>query len=143
MDPDPTPDPTPFFIDFKDAKKNPHFFSLLAAQLHHLWSKKLNFLLKFCVKKLFCRHYSSPLNTVSSPVKNYICLPVIPIVCHLYHGLTTINIHLFIYLFIIYEKREGSGDRFGAGAGSTPLTNGSVRPKNIADPADPDPPQWF
>ncbi len=29
MDPDATPDPTPFFINFKDAKKNfPHIFFL-------------------------------------------------------------------------------------------------------------------
>ena len=46
------------------------------------------------------RHkYSNVLSSISSPVKNYICLPVIPIVCHLYHSLATINIHLFIYLF--------------------------------------------
>ncbi len=56
MDPDPAldpdPDPTSFFIDFKYVK-----------QAHHLQSKKFNFLLKFCVKILFCRHYFSPLNT--------------------------------------------------------------------------------
>jgi hypothetical protein len=32
-------------------------------QAHHLQFKKLNFLLKFCVKILFCKHYFSPLNT--------------------------------------------------------------------------------
>jgi hypothetical protein len=54
-DPDPnsTPDPTPFFIDFKDAKKI--YF--------HLQSKKLNIFLKFCVNMIFCRHYINPLNT--------------------------------------------------------------------------------
>jgi hypothetical protein len=41
MDPEPTPDPTPFFIDFKDAKKI--FFSSYFV--------------------LICRHYISPLNT--------------------------------------------------------------------------------
>jgi hypothetical protein len=49
MDPDPAPDPTTFFIDFKDAKK------------------KLNFLSKFCVKILICRHYFSPLNKNPEP----------------------------------------------------------------------------
>jgi hypothetical protein len=39
MYPDPTPDPTPFIIDFKDAKK------------------------KIFLHILFCRHYFSPLNT--------------------------------------------------------------------------------
>jgi hypothetical protein len=32
-------------------------------QAHHLQSKKSYFLLKFCVKILFCRHYFSLLNT--------------------------------------------------------------------------------
>jgi hypothetical protein len=64
--PDPTPDPTPFFIDFKDAKKVffvSYCFLIIGPQAHHLQSKKFNFLLKFCVKILFCRHYFSPLNT--------------------------------------------------------------------------------
>ncbi len=60
-------DPTPFFIEFEDAKKNIffqiHFFLLTCAQVHRLQSKKFNFLLKFCVQMLFCRHYFSPLNT--------------------------------------------------------------------------------
>jgi hypothetical protein len=47
-DPDPTPDPTPFFSDFKDAKKE--IFKLF-------FSKNLIFMLKFCVKILFCQHY--------------------------------------------------------------------------------------
>jgi hypothetical protein len=66
MDPDPTLDPTPFFIDFKDAKEKKIFifFSHNLQQAHHLQSKKFNFLLKFCVKFLFCRHYFSPLNTL-------------------------------------------------------------------------------
>ncbi len=66
LDPDPTPDPTPFFIDFQDAKKNiffKYFFRVTCSQAHHLQSKKLNFLRKFCVKMLFCRHYFSLLNT--------------------------------------------------------------------------------
>jgi hypothetical protein len=68
MDPDPdhapTPDPTPFFSDFKDAKKL--FFSILfsdslpADTLSSVL--KINFLLKFCVKILFCKHYFNPLN---------------------------------------------------------------------------------
>jgi hypothetical protein len=64
-DPDPTLDPTSFFIDFKDAKKNIcfAFFLITCQQKHHLQSKKSNFLLKFCVKILLCRHYFSPLNT--------------------------------------------------------------------------------
>jgi len=65
LDPVPTPDPTPFFIDFKDAKK--YFFScfflITCPQAHHLQSQKFNFLLKFCFKILFCRHYFSPLYT--------------------------------------------------------------------------------
>ncbi len=66
MDPDPTPDPTPVFIDFKNATKNIcfHIFFLIACpQAHHLQYKKFNFLLKLCVKILFSRHYFSPLNT--------------------------------------------------------------------------------
>ncbi len=63
-DPDPTPDPAPSFIDFKNAKKKiSHFFLITCHQVHHLQSKKFNFLLKFCVKMLFCRHSLSPLNT--------------------------------------------------------------------------------
>jgi hypothetical protein len=46
-DPDSTPDPTPFFIDFKDEKKF-HIFFL--PQAYH-----------FVLKILFCRHYFSPL----------------------------------------------------------------------------------
>ncbi len=66
MDPDPdtTPDPTSFFIDFKDTKKI--FFSYFfrtCQQTHHLQSKKFNYLLKFCVKIIYCRRYYSPLNT--------------------------------------------------------------------------------
>ena len=56
----------PFFINFKNAKKNllfSYFFLRTCPQAHHLQSKKFNFLLKFCVKILFCRHYFSPLNT--------------------------------------------------------------------------------
>jgi hypothetical protein len=62
MDPDPNLDPNPtpaFFIDFKNAKKYlvSYFFLITWPQAHRLQSKKLNFLLNFCVKTLFCRHY--------------------------------------------------------------------------------------
>jgi hypothetical protein len=40
-----------------------YFFLKTCPQAHHLQSKKFNFLVKFCVKILFCRHYFSPLNT--------------------------------------------------------------------------------
>ena len=64
-DPDPTPDLTPFFSDFKDAKKLFffHFFLITYPQAHYLQSKKLKVLLKFCVKILFCGQYFSPLIT--------------------------------------------------------------------------------
>jgi hypothetical protein len=65
-DPDPTPDLTPFFIEFHDAKKNifvSYFFLITCPQAHHLQSKKFNFCLKFCVTILFGRHCFSPLNT--------------------------------------------------------------------------------
>jgi hypothetical protein len=42
-----SPDPTPFFIDFKDAKRNIFLY----------------FFLITCVKMLVWRHYFSPLNT--------------------------------------------------------------------------------
>jgi hypothetical protein len=63
-DPDPTPVPTPFFSDFKDAKKFvfSYFVLITYLQAHYLQSKKFNFLLKFCVQILFCKHYFSPLN---------------------------------------------------------------------------------
>jgi hypothetical protein len=55
MDPDPTPDPTPFFIDFKDAKKIfcLIFFLITCPQAHHLQSKKFNFWLKNFFKFYF------------------------------------------------------------------------------------------
>jgi hypothetical protein len=50
MDPDldPTPDQTPSFIDFREAKKNIFFifFLITCPQAHHLQSKKIIFLLK-------------------------------------------------------------------------------------------------
>jgi hypothetical protein len=54
MDPDPTPDPTSFFTDFKNAKKYlfSYFFLLTCLQAHHLQSKKFNFLLNFLLQ--FC-----------------------------------------------------------------------------------------
>jgi hypothetical protein len=57
------PDPNCFFIDSKDGKKKFSYFFLELSHSHHLQSIKYNFLLKFCVKILFCRHYFSPLNT--------------------------------------------------------------------------------
>jgi hypothetical protein len=62
MDPDPTPDPTPFFGDFKDATKNSIFLSynLPAGTLSSVL--KIYFLQKICVKILFC-NYFSPLST--------------------------------------------------------------------------------
>jgi hypothetical protein len=50
---------------FKDAKKIfcIHIFLITCQQAHHLQSKKINSLLKFCIKILFFRHYFSPLNT--------------------------------------------------------------------------------
>jgi hypothetical protein len=59
---DPDPDPTPFFSDFKDAKKKyffPYFFLLTYSQAYSFQSYKFNFLLKF----YFDKHYFSPLNT--------------------------------------------------------------------------------
>ncbi len=38
--------------------------------VHHHQSKKFNFLLKFCVKMLFCRYYFSPLNTFMTKRKD-------------------------------------------------------------------------
>jgi hypothetical protein len=62
MDPDPDSDPTSFFIDFKIAKKLFLYFFLISwPEAHHLQSKKINFLLNFCVKILFCRHYFNTL----------------------------------------------------------------------------------
>jgi hypothetical protein len=61
-----------FLSDFKDAKKiffSSYYFFITCLQAHHLQSKKFNFLLKFCLKMLFCRHYFSPLNTFMRKVK--------------------------------------------------------------------------
>ena len=56
MNPDPTPDPTTFFSDFKDEKKfSLHFFLLTYPQYIIFSLKNSNFLLKFCVKILFCQ----------------------------------------------------------------------------------------
>jgi hypothetical protein len=49
MDPDPTPDPTPFFSDFKDA--NFFFFIVFSYNLPSgILCSVLKILLKFCVK---------------------------------------------------------------------------------------------
>ncbi len=47
---------------FKGCKKK-YFFLIICPQPHHLQTEILNFLLKFSVEILFCRHYFSPLNT--------------------------------------------------------------------------------
>ncbi len=55
--PDPTPDPTPFFNDFKDVKKK-FFFKFFSYNVPTGTSSsvlKMLFLLKFCVKILFCQ----------------------------------------------------------------------------------------
>jgi hypothetical protein len=55
-DPGPTPDPTPFFNDFKDTKKNVFlFFSYNLPTGTSSSVLKIYFLLKFCVKILFCQ----------------------------------------------------------------------------------------
>ncbi len=60
-DPDPTPDPTPFVSDSKNKKKNPFFsYNLPAGTLSSVL--KIFFLLNFCFKILFCKHFFSPLN---------------------------------------------------------------------------------
>ncbi len=55
------PDPTPFSIDFKDAKQNvvSYFFLITCPKADHVQTKKFNFLLKFCV------YGSAPLNNGS------------------------------------------------------------------------------
>jgi hypothetical protein len=73
MDPDPIPDPTPFFINVKDAKKFffIFFYNLPSAHRHIIFmSKKLNFLLQFCIKILFC----SQLNTFMRKRDSYLWL---------------------------------------------------------------------
>jgi hypothetical protein len=63
-DPDPTPYMIPFFRDFRMQKI--YFFIFFS---HNFPTGTLSsvlkffFLLKFCVKILFCKHYFSPLNT--------------------------------------------------------------------------------
>ncbi len=49
-----------FLSDFEDENK---IFSSYFFLKSYLQSKKFNFLLKFCVKILFCKHYFSQLNT--------------------------------------------------------------------------------
>ncbi len=61
MDPDPVPDPTPFFSDFQDGKRIIFSYNLPAGTLSSVL--KLNFLRNFCSQILFCKHYFSPLNT--------------------------------------------------------------------------------
>ncbi len=55
MVPDPIPDPTSFFSDFKDAKKNFYFIFFaynLPTNTLSSGSQKFNFLQNFCVKIL-------------------------------------------------------------------------------------------
>ncbi len=47
-----------------------HIFFISCPQLHYLEFKKLNFLLKFCVKILLCGHFFSPLNTFMRKFKD-------------------------------------------------------------------------
>jgi hypothetical protein len=64
MDPDPTPDPTPSSLILMILKKSYFFLKTWPCpQAHHHQSEKFNFLIEFCVKILFCRHYFSQLNT--------------------------------------------------------------------------------
>jgi hypothetical protein len=67
MDPDPTPDPPPFFTDFKEEKNIfiNIFFLTTCPQAHHLQCKKYDFLLIFCVKILFCRHYRISVRSIT------------------------------------------------------------------------------
>jgi hypothetical protein len=62
MGPEPTPDPTPFFIDFKDARNFFFTFRSYNLPVGTLSFILFYFLLKFCGKNLFCKHYFSPLN---------------------------------------------------------------------------------
>jgi hypothetical protein len=60
MAPDPTPVLTPFFSNFKDAKKIFLFsYNLLVCTLSSVLIIILNFLLKFCITILFCKPYFS------------------------------------------------------------------------------------
>jgi hypothetical protein len=64
MDPDPTPDRTPCFCDFKDAKSYLSFSYLFSYNLPAgtlSLDLKIYFLAK--AKILFCKLYFSPLNT--------------------------------------------------------------------------------
>jgi hypothetical protein len=62
MDPDPTPDPTHFFSDFKDAKNIIFRIFFFFLNRRHIIFGFEN-LGRFCVKILFCKHYFSPLIT--------------------------------------------------------------------------------
>ncbi len=69
MDPDPTPDPTPFFSEFKDAKRYMFFIvfsynlptGTLSSDLKIL---KIDFFAKILCKILIFKHYFSLLNTL-------------------------------------------------------------------------------
>ncbi len=56
LDPNPTLQNQIFFFVF-------FLITCPRPQAHHIQSKKLNFVLKFCVNMLFCRHYLSSLYT--------------------------------------------------------------------------------
>ncbi len=119
LDPAPTPDPTPFFSDFNNAKKIffSYFFSfsysLPAGTLSSVL--KIKYFAKFCVKILFCKHYFSLLNTFMRKKKGSIPLtngsgsgrpktcgswswsgsPTLPMLCFGQHsGYRNIHLHL-------------------------------------------------
>jgi hypothetical protein len=63
-----SPDPYLWLMDpDPDAKKKYifflHIFFSQLARRYTLFCLKIKFVVKFCVKMLFCRHYFSPLNT--------------------------------------------------------------------------------
>ncbi len=59
------------FLRMQKGKISFHIFLLITCQqAHHIQSKKFNFLLKFYVKILLCRHYFSPLNTSTKKGKD-------------------------------------------------------------------------
>ncbi len=56
--------PTPFFGDLMDTNVFSSYLLLIKLSAGTLsLALKISFLLKFCVKILFCKHYFSPLNT--------------------------------------------------------------------------------
>ncbi len=64
MDPDPNPDPTPFFSDFKDGKQCFcfTFFLITYSTCRHIIVCLIKF--KFLLKNFLYKHYFIPLNTL-------------------------------------------------------------------------------